>query len=76
MHDIGRRKHVRPTLIERFLATELEFPTGGFRGAAWDDMADAEYTFYGLGALGLLLAGHDSEPRPLESDSASSGGAP
>lgn len=32
----------------------LELPNGGFRGASWDDAADAEYTFYGLGLLGLL----------------------
>lgn len=32
----------------------LELPTGGFRGAAWDMNADTEYTFYGLGTLGLL----------------------
>jgi geranylgeranyl transferase type-2 subunit beta len=61
MHDIGRRKHARPTLIERFLTTELEFPTGGFRGAAWDDQADVEYTFYGLGVAGLLKAAEPAE---------------
>ena len=27
---------------------------GGFRGGAWDAVADVEYTFYGLGALALL----------------------
>ena len=27
---------------------------GGFRAAEWDDQADVEYTFYGLGALALL----------------------
>ena len=32
----------------------LEFPTGGFRGASWDEQADVEYTFYGLGLLALL----------------------
>lgn len=35
-------------------ALSLEFPTGGFRGASWDEAADVEYTFYGLGILGLL----------------------
>ena len=29
---------------------------GGFRGAAWDDGHDVEYTFYGLGSLALLVA--------------------
>jgi geranylgeranyl transferase type-2 subunit beta len=32
----------------------LELPSGGFRGGLWDDRADVEYTFYGLGALALL----------------------
>ena len=32
----------------------LEQPGGGFRGAAWDDGLDVEYSFYGLGALALL----------------------
>lgn len=40
--------------IERFLVEWLEFPTGGFRAAAWDQEADVEYTFYGLGCLALL----------------------
>ncbi|RPI89875.1 MAG: geranyl transferase [Planctomycetaceae bacterium] len=45
-----------PRLLE-FLA-QLEFPDGGFRGAAWDTAADVEYSFYALGILGLV--------RPLE----------
>ncbi|MEX2286890.1 MAG: prenyltransferase/squalene oxidase repeat-containing protein [Planctomycetaceae bacterium] len=40
--------------VEAFLSQWLEFPTGGFRGASWDQQCDVEYTFYGLGALGLL----------------------
>jgi geranylgeranyl transferase type-2 subunit beta len=32
----------------------LELDGGGFRGAAWDQETDPEYTFYGLGALALL----------------------
>lgn len=36
----------------------LELPAGGFRGAAWDMNADTEYTFYGLGTLGLLGPEH------------------
>ena len=32
----------------------LERPSGGFRGGLWDDGYDVEYTFYGLGVLGLL----------------------
>lgn len=51
--DLGCSSVVRTEAVRRFLTGELEFPTGGFRGAAWDDRADVEYTFYGLGALAL-----------------------
>jgi hypothetical protein len=27
---------------------------GGFRGGLWDEGVDVEYTFYGLGVLGLF----------------------
>lgn len=37
----------------RVFAESIECPTGGFRGGQWDDGADVEYTFYGLGVLGL-----------------------
>ena len=42
--------------VGRFVAA-LEQPQGGFRGGAWDDAADVEYTFYGLGISALLAAG-------------------
>ncbi|HWY88493.1 MAG TPA: prenyltransferase/squalene oxidase repeat-containing protein [Gemmataceae bacterium] len=32
----------------------LEQPNGGFKGGLWDEGVDVEYTFYGLGAWGLL----------------------
>ncbi len=35
----------------------LEQPAGGFHGAAWDEAADVEYTFYGLGTLAILNPG-------------------
>jgi geranylgeranyl transferase type-2 subunit beta len=31
-----------------------EVGTGGFRGGVWDEGRDAEYTFYGIGALALV----------------------
>ena len=52
--DLGLARLVRGPAVRRFATGELEFPTGGFRGAAWDVQADAEYTFYGLGLLGLV----------------------
>jgi geranylgeranyl transferase type-2 subunit beta len=38
----------------REFAHSQEQPAGGFRGGLWDDRADIEYTFYGLGVLALL----------------------
>ncbi len=32
----------------------LELPSGGFRAGLWDNRADVEYTFYGLGVSALL----------------------
>ena len=32
----------------------LELNSGGFRAGLWDNRSDVEYTFYGLGVLGLL----------------------
>jgi geranylgeranyl transferase type-2 subunit beta len=37
-------------------ARSCEMPAGGFRGGLWDDRADVEYTFYGLGCLALALS--------------------
>ncbi|HMF17303.1 MAG TPA: prenyltransferase/squalene oxidase repeat-containing protein [Gemmataceae bacterium] len=35
-------------------AMDLENTSGGFRAGLWDEVADVEYTFYGLGAVALL----------------------
>lgn len=40
--------------IRRYVESNLEIPTGGFRAATWDEAADVEYTFYGLATLALL----------------------
>lgn len=52
--DLGIDDVLKPPAVERFLVEWLEFPTGGFRGASWDENADVEYSFYGLGTLALL----------------------
>jgi len=38
----------------RGYAESLQGPQGGFRGGSWDIGLDVEYTFYGIGVLGLL----------------------
>jgi geranylgeranyl transferase type-2 subunit beta len=54
--DLKRRDLIPPDRILHWLGTSLELAAGGFRGASWDQQADVEYTFYGLGILGLLYA--------------------
>lgn len=55
--DLGLDDILAPEQIEAFVTDQesgLELPTGGFRGASWDQQGDLEYTFYGLGTLALL----------------------
>jgi geranylgeranyl transferase type-2 subunit beta len=51
--DLGLGDLLPPLQVEQFIDS-LEMPTGGFKGANWDQQADVEYTFYALGVLGLL----------------------
>ena len=45
--------------VRRFVAM-MEHPSGGFLAGLWDDQADVEYAFYGLGSLALVsTAGGD-----------------
>jgi geranylgeranyl transferase type-2 subunit beta len=37
-------------------ARTVELSGGGFRGGLWDERSDVEYTFYGIGVIGLLEA--------------------
>lgn len=52
--DVGRSEVIKNDRILTWLQSQIELSEGGFRGASWDQQADAEYTFYGLGVLGLL----------------------
>ena len=60
VQDLNITNLASEAMIERFITHELEFPTGGFRGAAWDDQADVEYSFYGLGCLALIWSKADA----------------
>ncbi len=55
--DLQLKHLFTPSVVEKFVLNSLEFKTGGFKGAAWDEQADVEYTFYGLGILGLIWSG-------------------
>ena len=54
--DLGRSDLIPAGRIEEFVSGALECKEGGFMGASWDQQPDVEYTFYGLGILGLLHA--------------------
>ena len=54
---------VDPPILRLYVEKHLELSTGGFRAAEWDTLADVEYTFYGLGILGLLGAPTTLEER-------------
>jgi geranylgeranyl transferase type-2 subunit beta len=50
---LGARDRVQADSIRHF-SDGLAEPGGGFRAGLWDERADVEYTFYGLGTLALL----------------------
>lgn len=56
LQDLDAADQLDLSAVARY-AHSLEIESGGFRGAAWDDAHDVEYTFYGLGTLALLSAG-------------------
>jgi geranylgeranyl transferase type-2 subunit beta len=52
-HELGLANKFDAESCWRYVE-QLELADGGFAGAVWDQEADPEYTFYGLGALALL----------------------
>jgi geranylgeranyl transferase type-2 subunit beta len=52
-HELGLANKFDAESCLRYVE-QLELAEGGFVGAVWDQEADPEYTFYGLGALALL----------------------
>jgi len=57
--DLGAAEEINLPAIERYVRS-LERPAGGFHGAELDEGSDVEYTFYGLGSLGLLRSAANS----------------
>jgi geranylgeranyl transferase type-2 subunit beta len=53
LHQLGALDRLDAAAVQDY-AEALALPPGGFRGGLWDDRTDVEYTFYGLGVLGLL----------------------
>ncbi len=54
LEQLGGLQRLDTDQVRRF-AESLERLEGGFHGGLWDDGCDVEYTFYGLGVLGLLV---------------------
>ena len=53
LQDLSGTSEIDLAAVEQF-ARSLSRDEGGFHGAAWDPAHDVEYSFYGLGCLGLL----------------------
>jgi geranylgeranyl transferase type-2 subunit beta len=53
LQDLGGADEIDIAGVQQFVRS-LEREDGGFHGAAWDTAHDVEYSFYGLGCLGLL----------------------
>ncbi len=53
LQDLGGGTEIDLTEVRRFV-NSLARDEGGFHGAVWDTAHDVEYSFYGLGCLGLL----------------------
>jgi geranylgeranyl transferase type-2 subunit beta len=54
LQDLGGTSEIDISAVEKFVRS-LARDEGGFHGAAWDTAHDVEYSFYGLGCLGLLV---------------------
>jgi geranylgeranyl transferase type-2 subunit beta len=53
LQDLGGASEIDLPDVSQFVRS-LEREEGGFHGAVWDSAHDVEYTFYGLGCMGLL----------------------
>lgn len=52
LEQLGARDRLTRVPVQDFVKA-VELPAGGFRAGTWDDRADVEYTFYGLGTWSL-----------------------
>jgi geranylgeranyl transferase type-2 subunit beta len=53
LHELGALERLDADEVRAFVDS-AEAADGGFHGGVWDEGHDVEYTFYGLGILGLL----------------------
>jgi geranylgeranyl transferase type-2 subunit beta len=52
LRELGAADRIDNDAVRDY-ALACDAPAGGFRGGLWDDTADVEYTFYGLGTLAV-----------------------
>ncbi|MEM8946891.1 MAG: prenyltransferase/squalene oxidase repeat-containing protein [Planctomycetota bacterium] len=55
VRDLGAWQEVDLAAAQRFVDS-LQQSTGGYLAAAWDEVTDVEYSFYGSALRGLLMA--------------------
>jgi geranylgeranyl transferase type-2 subunit beta len=55
LRQVGALEQADTAAARRYVQL-LALARGGFRGGLWDEQTDVEYTFYGLGCLGVLSA--------------------
>jgi len=55
LRELGAASRLELGALRRYVE-QLAAPTGGFRAGVWDECVDVEYTFYGVGTLGLVQA--------------------
>ncbi|MBC7856365.1 MAG: terpene cyclase/mutase family protein [Pirellulaceae bacterium] len=53
LQDLGGQQEIDLAEVKKFVQS-LSRDEGGFHGAIWDQSHDVEYSFYGLGCMGLL----------------------
>jgi geranylgeranyl transferase type-2 subunit beta len=53
LEQLGGLRRLDAEQVRRYVES-LQRPQGGFHGGLWDEGGDVEYTFYGLGVLGLF----------------------
>ncbi|MFN4257885.1 MAG: prenyltransferase/squalene oxidase repeat-containing protein [Gemmataceae bacterium] len=53
LRQLDALDHIDHAAARRY-AEALDEAIGGFRGGLWDERTDVEYTFYGLGVVGVL----------------------
>ncbi len=61
LEELGASHRVAFAGVRRFVEAVAD-PAGGFRAGLWDERADVEYTFYGLGTLALLAPANGFVP--------------